>query len=65
MKDELIMQKTDIPEGWKMTTLAEAAEINPTESLNKRKVAKYVAMESIESFTRRISNFESKNLTEA
>ncbi|MCL4496506.1 MAG: restriction endonuclease subunit S [Deltaproteobacteria bacterium] len=36
------------------------AEINPTESLNKGKVAKYVAMESIEPFTRRISNSELK-----
>ena len=54
------MQKTDIPEGWKTTTLGEVAEVNPTESLNKGKVAQYVAMESIEPFTRRISNFESK-----
>lgn len=40
--------------------LGEVAEINPAESLNKGKVAKYVAMESVEPFTRRISNFKLK-----
>jgi len=52
--------KTNIPEGWKMTTLGEVADVNPTEFLKKGKVAKYVAMESIELFTRRISNFTLK-----
>ncbi len=51
---------TNIPEGWRVAMLGEVAEINPAESLNKGKVAKSVAMESVEPFTRRISNFKLK-----
>jgi len=52
--------KSAIPEGWKMTTLGEVAEVNPTESLGKNNVAKYVAMENLTPFTRKIYKFEKK-----
>ncbi len=53
-------KKNNIPESWTMRRLGDVATINPTESLKKGKVTKYVAMENIEPFTRRISNFELK-----
>lgn len=53
-------QATTIPKGWKKTTLGEMATINPTESIRVGKIAKYVAMDSLNSFTRKISKFELK-----
>ena len=42
------------------TTLGEIADINPTESLSKGKNSKYVPMDCIDSFTRKIARFERK-----
>lgn len=53
-------QTSTIPKGWKMTTLREVADVNPSESLSLGKKAKYVAMESLNPFTRKISKFELK-----
>jgi type I restriction enzyme S subunit len=53
----------DRPKGWKMTTLGEVAEINPSESLKQGTVAKYVAMENLQPFTRHISKYETKEFT--
>lgn len=54
------MTTQTIPPGWTITTLGEVADINPTESLSKGEIAKYVPMEGIAPFTRRISKYESK-----
>jgi len=40
--------------GWKKTTLGEVAEINPTESIRKGKKAKYIGMDHITPFSRKI-----------
>lgn len=56
-------QTTKIPKGWKMTTLNKMAQINPKESLKFGSVAKYIAMESLSPFTRKISGFELKNFS--
>jgi len=53
-------QTNTIPKGWKMTTLGEVADVNPTESLRRGELAKYVAMESLQPFTRRVSKYEIK-----
>lgn len=53
-------QTSKIPKGWKMTTLGKMADVNPTESLSMGTMAKYVAMESLSPFTRKISKFELK-----
>jgi type I restriction enzyme S subunit len=44
-----------IPEGWKETILGEIAEINPSERLLKGKIAKYVGMEYLMPYTRKIA----------
>lgn len=43
-----------------MAKLKEIAEINPTEALKKNSLAKYVAMENLQPFTRKISKYEEK-----
>lgn len=63
MNSEELKVKNEIPDGWKMTTLGEVAEINPTESLKVGCKAKYVAMEAISSFTRKISKFAIKGFS--
>ncbi len=52
--------KQKIPKGWKETTFNEIAEINPSESLRKGGSAKYIAMENLNSFSRKVSRFENK-----
>lgn len=49
-----------MPSDWVETRLGEIAEINPSESLAKGKIAKCVPMDCIYSFTRQISRFEEK-----
>jgi type I restriction enzyme, S subunit len=49
-----------IPTSWRETTLKEMAEINPTESLPKGILSKYVAMENLEPFSRKIWRYELK-----
>jgi type I restriction enzyme S subunit len=56
----MTMTTQTMPKGWTITTLGEVAQINPSESLSKGEIAKYVPMESIAPFTRRISKYESK-----
>lgn len=51
---------TQIKTTWQETTLGEVAEINPSESLDRGRIAKYVAMENIGPFTRQISKFAMK-----
>ncbi|MCE5305782.1 MAG: restriction endonuclease subunit S [Chloroherpetonaceae bacterium] len=56
-------QTTTIPKGWKMTTLGEVADVNPTEIIKIGTKAKYVGMESLNPFTRKISKFEIKDFS--
>jgi len=53
-------QHITIPDGWKEATLGDMAVINPTESLRKGVIAKCVAMEKLDTFTRKISKYEVK-----
>jgi type I restriction enzyme S subunit len=45
---------------WKLSTLSEVAEVNPTVSLKAGTVAKYVPMEYLSPFTRSISQHQTK-----
>lgn len=45
---------------WEETTLGEAAKINPSESLNVGSAVKYVAMEHLMPFTRKVEQYEIK-----
>ena len=49
-----------IPEDWEETTFSEAVEVNPKRELRKGSIAKSVAMEDIQPFTRKISNYISR-----
>ena len=49
-----------IPDGWMMTTLGAVADVNPSTPLKQGALAKYVAMERLDPFTRRIYSFEEK-----
>jgi type I restriction enzyme S subunit len=51
---------TEILEGWKLVSIKEIADINPIESIKKGEVVKYVAMENLAPFTRKIVNFTFK-----
>ena len=54
-------QKTQqMPTEWEKNNLGEMAKINPTESLPKGTLSKYVAMENLEPFSRKIRKYELK-----
>jgi len=55
-----MIEDKKIPNGWRMTTLREIADINPAESLKIGSIAKYIPMEAIDSFTRKISKYTEK-----
>ncbi|MEM3473641.1 MAG: restriction endonuclease subunit S [archaeon] len=49
-----------IPEDWEVSVFNDIAEIDPKRELKKGEKAKYVGMEDIKPFTRKISNFQIK-----
>jgi type I restriction enzyme S subunit len=49
-----------LPKGWKKVKLGEVADINPSEILKKGALAKKVAMEALQPFTKKIYSYEIK-----
>ena len=48
----------NIPQGWRKVTLGDVVLFNPNEKLKKGNLAKKVAMENIQPYTREIKNFK-------
>ncbi|RTL01999.1 MAG: restriction endonuclease subunit S [Proteobacteria bacterium] len=52
-----------LPDGWGVKQLGDVINFNPTEKLPKGSVAKKIAMEKLQPYTRKITNYEIANFT--
>lgn len=48
----------NLPEGWVVKKLGDIIDFNPVEKLPKGSIAKKIAMEQLQPFTRKITNYE-------